>query len=564
MASGVKYAAKVVQKASLTKKGIQRKLESEIAIHERLKSRYIVPFEKKFEDADHVYIILGLCENNSLMEMMRTRKRLTEPEVQVFGLQLLEGLRYLHEEQRVIHRDLKLGNLFLTRDMEIRIGDFGLAACIENDEDRRKTVCGTPNYIAPEVLDSGKNDGHSFEVDIWSFGVVLYTLLVGKPPFETGSVKDTYKKIRSTSFSFPESPVLSEPTKALITSLLRHDPNGRPGIHAIKSHAFFHNAPGRVPVEALRQDPRMPVVATARSALPPLPTPQRATAATTAATPYHATAADVGMDGLEARFTSAMRFNSSPYPVPSPALATAPPRHFSSTGTPREPVFVPYDDASELRSLYAHLTQELACPGSDRSRRLLVAPRCKVLKWHEAPQWGFGYLLTIGVLGIRFNDSTAVAWVLNAAEATYTDEKNRVALLTVADETLVPGLRKKMRLIKTFFDFVVHECTAAHVLVPAPDPGLAAARLHELPLVHSHIKTKNAVIFRLNDGSTQFVFYDRSMIHMAAGSAAFDYRSKDGVVECTTLADAHQAGRKDVSSRLSYIRTTLGSLIGAS
>lgn len=98
---------------------------------------------------------------------------------------MVSALEYIHKK-RVIHRDLKLGNLFLGEDMKIKIGDFGLASRLEFEGEKRRTICGTPNYIAPEVLE-GKS-GHSFEVDVWSLGVVLYTLVIGKPPFETNDV----------------------------------------------------------------------------------------------------------------------------------------------------------------------------------------------------------------------------------------------------------------------------------------------------------------------------------------------------------------------------------------
>jgi polo-like kinase 1 len=87
--------------------------------------------------------------------------------------------------------------------MEVKIGDFGLATKVSYEGEKKKTICGTPNYIAPEILD-GKT-GHSYEVDIWSLGVILYTLTIGKPPFETDDVKSTYRKIRMNAYSFPEN-----------------------------------------------------------------------------------------------------------------------------------------------------------------------------------------------------------------------------------------------------------------------------------------------------------------------------------------------------------------------
>ena len=91
--------------------------------------------------------------------------------------------------------------------MQVKVCDFGLAAKLDYEDQKRRTVCGTPNYIAPEVLDS--KIGHSFEVDIWSLGVILYTMLIGRPPFETTDVKLTYKRIKQGSYSFPENVEIS-------------------------------------------------------------------------------------------------------------------------------------------------------------------------------------------------------------------------------------------------------------------------------------------------------------------------------------------------------------------
>lgn len=156
------------------------KLISEIKIHKSLHNKYIVQFEHVFEDAENVYILLELCPYQTLNELIKRRKRITEFEAQVYIMQVVQALKYLHAN-KVIHRDLKLGNLFLGDNMTLKLGDFGLATKIEFEGEKKKTICGTPNYIAPEILE-GK-DGHSYEVDMWSLGVILYTLLIGKVMF---------------------------------------------------------------------------------------------------------------------------------------------------------------------------------------------------------------------------------------------------------------------------------------------------------------------------------------------------------------------------------------------
>jgi hypothetical protein len=190
------------------------------------------------------------------MEFVKRRRRLTEPEGALLCLQLLDTMRYLHANG-IIHRDLKLGNLFVASDMEIRVGDFGLATQLSEPSERKRTVCGTPNYIAPEILDGNLHGGHSFEVDIWAFGVILYTLVVGRPPFETQDVKSTYKRIRENSYSFPPDVPLSNAVMDLIRRILVPRPADRPSIDAIAHHAFFMNQriPRALPTSALTAMP---------------------------------------------------------------------------------------------------------------------------------------------------------------------------------------------------------------------------------------------------------------------------------------------------------------------
>ena len=245
------FAAKIFDKQGLSNGRSKKKLINEIKIHKKLNNANIVGFEKFFEDKDNVYILLELCSNQTLKELVKRRKRLNELEVQCYTLQIIRALRYLHNH-RIIHRDLKLGNLFLTSKLELKLGDFGLAAKLEYDGQRRKTVCGTPNYVAPEILE--KKNGHSYEVDIWSLGIVIYTMLFGVPPFDANDEKIIYKKIKMNSYTFPENIKVENSAKKLISSLLNLDPSKRPSLDVITEHDFFkiyHSVPLILPLSTL-------------------------------------------------------------------------------------------------------------------------------------------------------------------------------------------------------------------------------------------------------------------------------------------------------------------------
>ena len=249
--NGRLFAAKVFDKKGLSNGRSKKKLINEIKIHKKLNNPNIVGFEKFFEDKDNVYILLELCSNQTLNELVKRRKRLGELEVQCYSLQIIRALKYLHNH-RIIHRDLKLGNLFLTSKLELKLGDFGLAAKLEYDGQRRKTVCGTPNYVAPEILE--KKNGHSYEVDIWSLGVVIYTMLFGIPPFDANDEKIICKKIKMNSYKFPDNIKVDPSAKKLISSLLNLDPSKRPSLDAIVEHDFFkiyHSIPLILPLSTL-------------------------------------------------------------------------------------------------------------------------------------------------------------------------------------------------------------------------------------------------------------------------------------------------------------------------
>lgn len=138
----------------------------------------------------------------------------------------------------------------------------GLATKLEYPEERKKTLCGTPNYIAPEILDNNNQQGHSFEVDVWALGVIMYTLLVGSPPFETESVKTTYRRIRDNIYEFPPHVNVSSRAKSLIQRILHSDPQQRPSLQSIQQDEFFtaQSFPKRLPSSILHT-PYVPTAA---------------------------------------------------------------------------------------------------------------------------------------------------------------------------------------------------------------------------------------------------------------------------------------------------------------
>ena len=199
-----------------------------------------------------------------MSELLKRRKRITEPEVRYYMLQLTSALSYLHDSC-IIHRDLKLGNIFLDSHMRVKVGDFGLAAKLSHPAERRKTVCGTPNYIAPEIL-KGKTNGHSFEVDIWSTGIIIYTLLLGRPPFEAENVDGTYRRILDIKYTFPADCGVSDAAQGLVRDILQLKPDARPSLLAIESSSFFTTASLYTPTiltsAAMRETPLDCVTAT--------------------------------------------------------------------------------------------------------------------------------------------------------------------------------------------------------------------------------------------------------------------------------------------------------------
>ena len=244
-------AAKIISKKTLTKSRTYQKLKSEINIHKSLHHENIVEFEHFFEDDENVYLILEMCQNQTLNELVKRKKRLHELEVQNYLSQLIPAVQYL-KTMNIIHRDLKLGNLFLTDKMQLKIGDFGLATKVEYKGERKRSQCGTPNFMAPEILDFQRS--YSYEVDVWSIGVIIYSLLFGRQPFEASDISLTYQKIKTLDYTFPENISISNQAKNLINNIFIKDPEKRLKIEEMNKHEFFFmgkSIPLFLPIQSL-------------------------------------------------------------------------------------------------------------------------------------------------------------------------------------------------------------------------------------------------------------------------------------------------------------------------
>ncbi|XP_047357049.1 serine/threonine-protein kinase PLK1-like [Vespa velutina] len=233
VSDGNQYACKIIPKNRMQKIHMQ-KIAREIIIHKELNHVNVVQMHHYFEDNLNVYMLLEACPRKSLMHVLKYRGKVTEPEARYYMKQMVTGVAYIHS-QKVVHRDLKPGNMFLSDRMIVKIGDFGLATRPDGQR-RRVTICGTPNYIAPEVL---YKQAYSYEADVWALGCILYALLVGQPPFDTATLKETYARICKNDYREVDDSIASRSGQNLINWLLQPDPELRPSSERVKEHPYL-------------------------------------------------------------------------------------------------------------------------------------------------------------------------------------------------------------------------------------------------------------------------------------------------------------------------------------
>merc|ERR1719403_13417 len=487
-------------------------------LHTAVSNHYLVKLYSYFEDNNFVYIILELCRKRSLMELHKRRKAITEPETRYFMNHILRGVLFLHEN-KIIHRDLKLGNVFLNDNMECKIGDFGLATRVDYDGERKKTLCGTPNYIAPEVL--GKK-GHSYEVDVWSIGCILYTLLVGKPPFETQTLKDTYSRIKKNEYHIPSR--IGPLARNLIQRLLQHEPASRPSVDEILRDDFMTMGflPTRLPVSCLTMAPRF----------------------------------DTKMNAsLIARRTPLTEVNSQ-LGSGAPTLERKD-SHKDGAGAPSD---------CYLSELHKQLGQLVASKPGEKGGALAEdecedpksQPMTWVSKWVDySDKYGFGYSLNDDSIGVVFNDLTKLLLLADGSNIHYIDYEGNEHYYTMNE--FPAAVEKKVKLLNYFRNYMKEHLLKAGANMEVREED----QLSRIPALKTWFRTSRAVVMHLTNGTMQINFFkDHTKVILCPLMGAVTYIDEKRRSRTFRFDLIKEHGcSEDIATRLQYVLEKVESML---
>lgn len=213
--TGVKYALKVISKLDMIEKNFIENLKNEREILTNLKNPFILSLEYCFASPTQIFFAMPYIAGGELYFHLRKRIRFNEETILFYACQILEGLVYLHAND-IVYRDLKPENVLLNEDGNILLADFGISKRLKNDS-KTKSFVGTPEYVSPEVI---KEQGHGKAVDIWSFGILLYEMAVGLPPFYSKNKNQMLKWIIKARPKFPRSVQINDNLKDLIIAVV--------------------------------------------------------------------------------------------------------------------------------------------------------------------------------------------------------------------------------------------------------------------------------------------------------------------------------------------------------
>ncbi|GLB41089.1 putative protein kinase C terminal domain [Lyophyllum shimeji] len=231
------YALKTIRKAHIAQRpGEITHILAERTVLALVNNPFIVPLKFSFQNPDKLYLVMSFVNGGELFYHLQREGKFDQDRSRFYAAELLCALEHLHGFN-VVYRDLKPENILLDYTGHIALCDFGLCKLNMSETEKTNTFCGTPEYIAPELLES---QGYTKTVDWWTLGVLLYEMMTGLPPFYDENVNAMYQRILTDPLNFP--PDMPSEARSVMTGLLQRDPSKRLGANGgeeIKRHPFF-------------------------------------------------------------------------------------------------------------------------------------------------------------------------------------------------------------------------------------------------------------------------------------------------------------------------------------
>uniref|UniRef100_A0A6I8NU48 non-specific serine/threonine protein kinase n=1 Tax=Ornithorhynchus anatinus TaxID=9258 RepID=A0A6I8NU48_ORNAN len=229
------YVIKEINISRMSKKE-REESRREVAVLANMKHPNIVLYRESFEESGSLYIVMDYCEGGDLFKRINAQKGILFPEEQIMDwfVQICLALKHVHD-RKILHRDIKSQNIFLTKDGTVQLGDFGIARVLNSTVELARTCIGTPYYLSPEICE---NKPYNNKSDIWALGCVLYEMCTLKHAFEAGNMKNLVLKIISGSFP-PVSLHYSYDLRNLLSQLFKRNPRNRPSVNSILEKSFI-------------------------------------------------------------------------------------------------------------------------------------------------------------------------------------------------------------------------------------------------------------------------------------------------------------------------------------
>ena len=236
--NNILYAMKILSKKQIKLKHQEEHTKTERDLMVKINNPFIVNINFAFQDDSKLYIVSDFMQGGDMFYHLHSKKKFEESIVKFYAIELILGLGFLHKNN-MIYRDLKPENVLMDSKGHLKISDFGLSKILENPNDKAYTICGTPQYLAPEILE---NKGYDKSVDWWSLGCFIYEMLTGYIPFYIPKGNRINPEVFNEPINFP--PGINPLATDLISQLLKTNPKDRLGYgeeddEKIKSHEFF-------------------------------------------------------------------------------------------------------------------------------------------------------------------------------------------------------------------------------------------------------------------------------------------------------------------------------------